>query len=490
MPFCYFPFFYSSAMFSVLVKAVDASRWVKNRAVQLNLFESERSRSNAFHLRTAVISTYVYIVLLTLAVTILVVCSSLGDQTQTITICRPSQEVYEDLHRKYSTTLSCGCRRMAISFDAFISVTPAYHPICSSVFVSDTWINLLFNSNIGYYIQIDFRSSASGQFQLLSSLCSLSRRTVRDALDEFLLNTLRSVNVLSPQSFQIQSKAQSSFVRRSSADAVHRLLRLIRDTTHNNRLQPGLQTTSMNSLYIYPNGVVASGKLDGCFIEINGSRCCCNFRSNCSSPSGFFDLYAYETEGIYVSPTLPMANISGFVAGCYAIESLLQSTLECLFDQACLKTLLRFFPNSTITEMDALLANETRFSPKTPIETLINELFLEEWLTVSSFAAYYSQCAPISCTHAVLRRNNAVYVLLTLTSLYGGLTVVLRLCVPRIIGGWRKRFSRSTEANPGRFPCCGKHDGAVSFFSSYFSKRSPSISMAMRASEDCSMEPI
>jgi hypothetical protein len=156
---------------------------------------------------------------------------------------------------------------------------------------------MLFNQNIGYYIQIDFRSSASGQFQLISSLCSLAQETVHDALDDFLSDTFFSINILSSVSLETQSQAQSSFVRASTANAVRGILRLIRDTTNSNQLQPALQTTRMNALYIYPDGQLASGILDGYFLTDN-TNCSCSITSSCSSPSGFFDLYAYETGGI------------------------------------------------------------------------------------------------------------------------------------------------------------------------------------------------
>jgi hypothetical protein len=151
-----------------------AYRWFKERAAKLNLFESEVAHSNAFHLRTSIISTRAYIVLLTIAITTLIVYTILGSQTQSIIIRNRSQTVYEDLLNKYPTTLSCQCSQIDISYGAFISVSVPYHPICSSFFVSDTWINMLFNQNIGYYIQIDFRSSASDQFQFISSLCSFA----------------------------------------------------------------------------------------------------------------------------------------------------------------------------------------------------------------------------------------------------------------------------------------------------------------------------
>ena len=210
-----------------------------------------------------------YTVLLTIAITTLIVYTILGSQTQSITIRNRSQTVYEDLLNKYPTTLSYQCSQIDISYGAFISVSVQYHPICSSFFVSGIWINMIFNQNIGYYIQIDFRSSASDQFQLISSLCSLAQETVHNALDDFLSDTFFTINILSSVSLETQSQAQSSFVRASTVNAVRGILRLIRDTTSSNQLQPALETTRMNALYIYPDGQLASGILDGYFLTDN-----------------------------------------------------------------------------------------------------------------------------------------------------------------------------------------------------------------------------
>lgn len=356
-------------------------RWIKEKVVKINLFESELSQTDAFHLRTSLISTRVYIVLFLIAITTLVVYTVLGSQSQNITIQNPSQIVYEDLLNKYPTTLSCRCNQITIPYGAFISISVQYHPICSSFFVSDSWIDMLFNQNIGYYIQIDFRSSASGQFQLLSSLCSLAKRAVNDTLNDFLSDIFLSINSFSPESLETQSQTQSSSVRTSTANAISGILHLIRDTTYSNQLQLALQTTRMNALYIYSDGELASGILDGCFIGTDNTQCCCSTTSTCSSSSGFFNIYAYETEGNYISPEPSMANVTGFMAGCFAIESLFQSTLECFFDEKCLNSVLTFFPTDNTTNINVLLTNQTRFLPTTLIETVVDELLIEQWST-------------------------------------------------------------------------------------------------------------
>jgi hypothetical protein len=84
------------------------------------------------------------------------------------------------------------------------------------------------------------------------------------------------------------------------------------------------------------------------------------------------------------------------------------------------------------------------------IEAIINELFIQNWTTTQSFSNYFAKCAPILCTYTSIQRNNALYVFTKLLGLYGGLTTALRLCVPLIIGWWRKRkIINSEETHPG-----------------------------------------
>jgi hypothetical protein len=230
---------------------IAALHYTRRRTVDLNLFESAATRSNPHHLRTAIISTRLYIVLLTIAVFILVLFTALAQKTQTVTIRNPSQDVFQQLYFQYSTTLQCPCSQVEIPYETFINISYDLHPVCSSVFVSDSWINLLFRPDIGYFFPLDFRSSGSGQFQLLASLCSFANRIIQDAIDDFLTSALLSPQALSSSSLIDQSEAAVQFLNTSTTYTFRRLLNLIRGTTNMNNLQPAMQTTSMELLYIY-----------------------------------------------------------------------------------------------------------------------------------------------------------------------------------------------------------------------------------------------
>ena len=460
----------------VMMNIVAAARWITVQGAQLNLFESLATRSNPFVLRTAIISTRFYIVLLTIAVMILATFTGFADQLQTVTIHNPSMATFEHLHSHHSTTLRCPCTHLNIVYDRFVNTSYRLHPICSSIFVSPAWIDLLFSPQIGYYFQLDFRSSASGQFQILSSLCSFANEVIQDAIDDQLSDTFLTTQILSRPSLDVQSVAQSQFWQTSTKNTFRRLLDLVRSTTYSNNLQPAMQTSKIHLLHVYPNGSLDAYPLETIWID-HGKECYCGSTLNCSSPSGFFDLFAKENEGYFQVRRRPMAHVTGFVAGCYALESVLQSTLECFFSQTCFNSVLTYFPRSNFTDADALVINETQYTPTTTVDFLVKELFIEDWSFNSSFSAYYAQCAPKSCTYTFKQHSSPLHVLTTVLGLYGGITIVLRFCVPLSVGYWRKRkINRPSTTNLGSF-----FSSKQACFSYMISIAAPSVIMHYRA---------
>ena len=429
-----------------------ALRSIKTFFIQLNLFESIESRSNAHHLRSAVIATRIYIILMTIAVFILVFFTAFSQKTVLITIKNPSEDVFKGLYMKYSSTLQCPCNQVEISYKTFINISYAFHPVCSSVFVSNSWIDLLFRYDIGYFYPFDFRSSANGQFQLLASLCSFANRTIQDVTDDFLSDNFLSPQVLSVTSLMEQSEARSEFLKTSTTYTFHRLLSLVRSTTQMNSLQPAMQTSVMHLIHIYPDNSLEADPLETIWPGIgDDDECFCGVTADCSASADFSDLYGEETEGAFTTPQDSIYTVTGFLVGCYALEGLLRSTLQCFYDSTCLTTVLTYFPPNNITNLVPLDINQTQYSSATTIEIIANDLFLEQWLAEISFSAYYSTCAPLLCTYKITRYNNFLQILTTLLGVYGGLSVVLRLCVLHIVRFWRNyKVQRRTQLDTGK----------------------------------------
>jgi hypothetical protein len=133
-----------------------------------------------------------------------------------------------------------------------------------------------------------------------------------------------------------------------------------------------------------------------------------------------------------------LLEIDGFSAGCMPMDSTLQSTLQCFYNQTCLNELLSYLStNESFTAMS--VSNHSRFAPTSTVKEIVNELMVEEWLTNISYEQYYSQCAPTVCTYSKMERHNSVYVLTKVIGSLGGLTVTLTFIIPVIVRHIRRR---------------------------------------------------
>ena len=304
----------------------------------------------------------------------------------------------------------------------------------------DSWINLLFLPDDELIIfHLIFVHLLSGQFQLLASLCLFVNRTIQDAIDDYLLKcSLKSAGLFHQHHWKNQSEARTQFLNTSTIATFTRLLNLIRSTTYANSLQPAMQTSTMEILSILPGDSLEVDPFQTIWGD-GREECFCGVVAECISPVGFYDMFAEETTGAFDLTIVPLDSVAGFVVSCFALDALLQSTLECFFDSTCLTTVLAYFPTSNITGNDILNISQTLYPFDSTIEELVNNLLIEQWSSNISFSAYYSQCAPILCTYKLLQYNSFLQILTTLLGVYGGLTVVLRMCVPRVVRWWRNR---------------------------------------------------
>ncbi|CAF4134571.1 unnamed protein product [Rotaria sp. Silwood2] len=137
------------------------------------------------------------------------------------------------------------------------------------------------------------------------------------------------------------------------------------------------------------------------------STCSCGSSSSCQKPQGFF----CRNVSCLKFNAQPNRTIPGMFLGCFPIDSILLSTLECLYDQSCIQMLIdsRSFDFSDIVVVSDNLTNITalnqlapsRFLPNTSLETIISQLFMENWTTSVNFSAYFAQCQPDSCIYTL-----------------------------------------------------------------------------------------
>jgi hypothetical protein len=156
--------------------------------------------------------------------------------------------------------------------------------------------------------------------------------------------------------------------------------------------------------------------------------------------------------------------LPNFFVGCFTIQSVLQSSLECFFNQTCLDAVQTEIVSQLSINISILQANATRFSPKTLIGKLINSLMIEDWGRNIQYDQYYEQCAPRLCSYRTFYRKNALYVLTKLIGLIGGLTIGLKIMVSIIVKWLRKRVQPTIEDDHQRGKLIKKKRSHTIFF--------------------------
>ena len=84
-------------------------------------------------------------------------------QTVTMTISNITPITFHQLHLEHAKTLSCPCSTISVPYKTFVSNIIQFHPICSSVFITQQWIEALYLSTASSFDALDFRKTAYSQ---------------------------------------------------------------------------------------------------------------------------------------------------------------------------------------------------------------------------------------------------------------------------------------------------------------------------------------
>ncbi|CAF4141794.1 unnamed protein product, partial [Adineta steineri] len=261
-----------------------------------------------------------------------------------------------------------------------MTVTPHFHQLCSSDFIrDDRWllyfksasINTTNASTVASLFTGDFRSSSgSNLFTLMKTLCETAKTTVINAAAVFDATKLVNAYPMSYILFenkttelaqQFQQETQASFQILFS-----QLSTVIRDNQFyspvgiapNVKASPDRTQVRFRLRIMYPSG----------------SNCSCAISRNCTRPLGFY-CSAASCHSINSQPNI---TVPGMYMGCTPIDSLLVSTLTCLYNQSCIQFLLdsRLFDiSSKKLPIDPRGVNTTALDPDLPSQFLPNFTF-------------------------------------------------------------------------------------------------------------------
>ena len=119
-----------------------------------------------------------------------------------MTVLNPSVTTYKNLQILHPDTLKCPCSMTKITYETFISFSPMFHQVCSSDLVSNSWISLLMATHNAFYM--DWIGRAVHQFRLLSTICDLTNNTINNAVQQLIVRSLITSNVLTEADFNAQ----------------------------------------------------------------------------------------------------------------------------------------------------------------------------------------------------------------------------------------------------------------------------------------------
>lgn len=287
-----------------------------------------------------------------------------------------------------------------------------YHPICSSSFLSIDYLRTLLNHDpLVVPESMSFqRQFLAGQLSLLADYCSLSRTTVNDSLTVFLRQKLITGQALTVEQFGEQITTTVNQLLLDMSLSLQHSLDYFHSILHGNTIM-----SSYVSNWRFDQNSTLSGRSTIRTRPVWYSNCSCASHSHCSLPM-----------------IIQNQHFDGLAIGCLPSTVLLQSNLQCLYNQTCLDRLHNVLFDNNIN-MPTAINMSTHFSMNTSIGSLFNELFIENRFRQYNYDAYFQICEVPTCTYTYTQRADILYVITTIIGLFGGLTIVLRLvCHPAI----------------------------------------------------------
>lgn len=420
----------------------NIQRHIQTRLIKLNLFKIDIARADPFEQKTAIISTWIYLVILFLASIIIAIYLLILVQVHADIMEKPSRMVFENLYDKYATTLQCPCSHIAIQYALFTSISPVFHPVCSSQYISDEWIISISGLNNIYSLHdlIDFRTAGPTFFNALKTLCSLTNATIADAWYIFIQSPFISDLTLTKSEFEIRTKLAIEQLQENTISEFNRLIALTE--LHARTMYA---TGYSGSMLIPIEPYTSTTQIDFQLITSQSENCSCNTGNECIDVMSFFTYT--DTYGTIYAPYYLNFTLSDIVISCYVISSVQQSSLECFFNQTCLDAVQREIKSNRSINISILDTHSTHFKSVSLIGTILENVMIETWNEEMNYDEYFQKCAPEKCVYTYTAPLNRLYIMTTIVGLFGGLSVALKIIVPIIVRWIRNQMRTLREPN-------------------------------------------
>ena len=211
---------------------------------RLNLFSDHPYWSLNLTSSEQILSTRLFLILISICLLILSIYSSLILVTNQITLDKFSLDDFERLEKLYPQTINVPCTELSIMNQKFLNLSPIFHEVCSSPFVKTRWISSLFLPNATSHNILDFRTYGFAHYRSLKLFCRIARQTVHDNQRRFSSNYLTNRYVFSRNRFNEISSVLFNNFQRNLLTNEKQTVRLISMMTARNRLISALRTNS------------------------------------------------------------------------------------------------------------------------------------------------------------------------------------------------------------------------------------------------------
>ncbi|CAF3909696.1 unnamed protein product, partial [Adineta steineri] len=416
-------------------------QYIKKSIVEFNIFPIIPSSQTLNNLRRNLRLTRIYFTLLLISLIILVVYTSLTKETIPVTIESPSKAKYLELYNQYPLTFQCSYSNLAVKYNKFIiQLEPQRHPICSSEFfssdrydtvwtqedkVDDAHSNKKKNPILD---ENDFRVWIQSQFELVSKMCSLSENLLNSSLSVWLQRHFITAHVITPDEFHVQINGLIEEFKRTISNELVLLFKLMQVTNLANQLattQSSNWEFIVNPIYNVSSNInigsvnpkIHQDQLYALTLPRthNEKNCSCVLQSNCTR----FSTFPYMVSNQLINQTLP-----NFLIGCLPFDAMLQSSFSCFYNQTCLSLLQTLIYYAKPFLIKTLIPSPSSSSNQT-VETILAQLFVEEWAQNVSFDLYYNESAPKLCQYSHSLPFNGAYFLTKTLSILGVIVTIV-----------------------------------------------------------------
>ncbi|CAF1541882.1 unnamed protein product, partial [Adineta steineri] len=189
-------------------------------------------------------------------------------------------------------------------------------------------------------------------------------------------------------------------------------MELIRITTMANQLMTPLNTLFKQNLTAH-DLKTEPRKFGGCN--------CGTTNRTCTELMKIYNYAGNDPKGNYTIPN--------FFVGCYLIEALFSSTLECFYSKSCMTNLRRYFL-SPLNESWIFPALNSSLNPANKlIGSIVDELMIDDWSADANFTSYYYKCVPSICIIEYKSYEGFLTIVTIIAGIFGGLSIAFQLLI-------------------------------------------------------------